>query len=470
MEAGLNEKILARESADIGVEIEPEPTYLISKDTNNRIEMDPDTGVVQAASGGTLGCRSWAGKKGPSPNKNLSHPAIIDWALCEYLVYAATNQTGRASLDAPFNPEVGLNILKSAKTKMDKVRLLNMFQNVVASSTGSIRYNFGVRPDRPDDPPIILQHYNRVFILKDNTPGTIHLAAAVARKLTPVQIANRKKNNERMYQHDPLASDILRANGVGIETLPEKYEAVISKLTNIEDDWFMFVENRALKYIPDDEVDFILDNLDYGKYLFLLAKGFEKSWRNDLPHGAPPTDMLPFTRDLDAAMAAYKSGKSVDAPEDNTPAAPEKHVITPAPEPESEDPSGRTAGDAPVPEPAGKPEAVGPGTVPVPDDLPWPEDPAGPPVESQKAPRSAGAVPVDGADQLALPGWDSPSETVSAHMAILGALLENMLGNCDTVADYAFQVCGLDGVGPGMDAVRAHISAALEILRKSADA
>lgn len=490
MEAGLNEKILARESADIGVEIEPEPTYLISKDTNNRIEMDPDTGVVQAASGGTLGCRSWAGKKGPSPNKNLSHPAIIDWALCEYLVYAATNQTGRASLDAAFNPEVGLNILKSAKAKMDKVRLLNMFQNVVASSTGSIRYNFGVRPDRPDDPPIILQHYNRVFILKDNTPGTIHLAAAVARKLTPVQIANRKKNNERMYQHDPLASDILRANGVGIETLPEKYEAVISKLTNIEDDWFMFVENRALKYIPDDEVDFILDNLDYGKYLFLLAKGFEKSWRNDLPHGAPPTDMLPFTKDLDAAMAAYKSGKSADAPEDDAPAAPEKHVITPAPEPpdpepENENPSGQADGAAPVTEPAGGPEAVGPGTGPVPDDLPWPEDPPGiPPTERPEEPsaaspeksrtadtpdRDAHAVPADSTGQLALPGWDGPSETMSVHMAVLGALLENMLGNCDTVADYASQVCGLDGVGPGMDAVKFHISAALEILRKSAD-
>ena len=250
------------------------------------------------------------------------------------------------------------------------------------------------------------------------------------------------------------------------------------------------MENRALKYIPDDEVDFILDNLDYGKYLFLLAKGFEKSWRNDLPHGAPPTDMLPFTKDLDAAMAAYKSGKSADAPEDDAPAAPEKHVITPAPEPpdpepENENPSGQADGAAPVTEPAGGPEAVGPGTGPVPDDLPWPEDPPGiPPTERPEEPsaaspeksrtadtpdRDAHAVPADSTGQLALPGWDGPSETMSVHMAVLGALLENMLGNCDTVADYASQVCGLDGVGPGMDAVKFHISAALEILRKSAD-
>lgn len=330
MEASLNEKILARESADIGVEIEPEPTYLISKDTNNRIEMDPKTGEVQAASGGTLGCRSWAGKKGPSPSKNLAHPAIIDWALCEYLVFAATDKSGRTGLDKPFNPEVGLNILKSAQNKMDKIRLLNMFQNIVASSIGSIRYNFASKPGQPDQ-PIILQHYNRVFIVKDGTPGAVHLAAAVARKLTPVQIKNRKKNNERMYQHDPMAGDILTANGVPTNKLPEFYEASITKITNIEDDWFMLIDNRALQFIPDAEVDMILENLDYGKYLYLLGNSFEKSWRNILPHSQPRTDMAPFTKDLAKAMMDFKSGNTGTTANTKAPAgtAIKTNVITP---------------------------------------------------------------------------------------------------------------------------------------------
>ena len=326
MEKNLNNQILKRESADIGVEIEPEPTYLISKDTNNRIEMNPDTGQVQAASGGTLGCRSWAGKKGPSPTKNLSHPAIIDWALCEYLVFAATDTSGRASLDKPFNPEVGLNILKSAQNKMDKIRLLNMFQNVVASSIGSMRYNFATKPGQPDAPPVILQHYNRVFIMKDNTPGTMHLNAAVARKLTPVQIKNRTENQERLNQHDPLAVDILAANGVPLKDIPDTHEAKITKLTNIEDTWFMLIDNRALQFIPDDEVDFIMENLDYGKYLSLLGDSFEDSWRNKLPHAQPKTPMAPFTHDLDAAMAAFKNGTlaEFDMPETSKAGKPKK--------------------------------------------------------------------------------------------------------------------------------------------------
>ena len=38
-------------------------------------------GEVKGANGGTLACR-----KGPDPEKSLAHPAIIDWALTEYLI------------------------------------------------------------------------------------------------------------------------------------------------------------------------------------------------------------------------------------------------------------------------------------------------------------------------------------------------------------------------------------------------
>ena len=340
METGLNEIILARESADIGIEIEPEPTFLISKDTNNRIEMDPATGEVQAASGGTLGCRNWAGKKGPSPTKNLSHPAILDWALCEYLVFAATDKSGRTGLDKPFNPEVGLNILLSAKNKMDRTRLLNMFQNVVASSIASMRYNFATRPDQPNAPPIVLQHYNRVFIMKDGVQGTVHLAAAVARKLTPVQVKNRQKNHERIQQHDPLALDILAANGLALKDIPDTHEAGITKLTNIEDTWFMKIDNRALQFIPDAEAEFLLENLDYGKYLYLLGNSFENSWRNTLPGGLPKTNLVPFTKDLDRAMEAFKNGTlaEFDSQAEDSAAAPASvHVITPGPDPAAPD-------------------------------------------------------------------------------------------------------------------------------------
>lgn len=185
---------------------------------------------------------------------------------------------------------------------------------------------------KPNDltQPIPMQHYNRVFIMTDGTPNTVHLAAAVARKLTPVQIKNRTKNNERLTQHDPMAVDVLTANGVPANKIPELHEATISKLTNIESDWFMLIENRALKYIPDSEVDFILDNLDYGKYLYLLGESFEKSWRNITPNAEPKTNLQPFTEDLQTAMNDYKNIK--------TPVQPQPANTTPASAKSAENP------------------------------------------------------------------------------------------------------------------------------------
>lgn len=315
MEEAQNNAILAQESANIGVEIEPEPMYLISKDTNNRIELDPKTGAILSASGGTLACQSWAGKKGPSPTKSLDHCAITDWALCEYLIFAATGDQTRASLTKPFNPEVGLKILLSASSKMSKVRMLNMFQNVIASSPGSQTYIFATKHERPDE-PIVLQHYNRVFIMRDNTPNTVHLAAAVVRKLTPAQLNTRKKNNERSQQNDPIALQVLNGNGVETKSIELGYEASIKKVKDVGVKWFMRVENRDLDYIPEDELNAIVENLDYGKYLYLLAKVFDggtmdengkksnsKGWRNCPPGAEPATDVRAFINDIDTEAA-----------------------------------------------------------------------------------------------------------------------------------------------------------------------
>ena len=285
LESELNNTILAHEAESINVQIDPEPVYLISKDTNNRIEMDPDSGKVTGASGGSLACR-----KGPSVTKSLTHPAAIDWALTEYLIVAALRYKN-LSISAPFNDDVGMNILKSMKDKFDHVHLLRMFQNVIASSVGSINYVFGTTDTNPGQ-PIILQHYNRVFIMKDGTPDTMHLHSANARVITAAQQKKRTASNERAQQHDPLAIQVLAANGVAIRSLPSNKEAVVKKVTNIEDTWSMFVCNKDLYYLPQNEVDFILDNLDYDKYLELLRKGFEDNWRNHMPkdYEEPPVD------------------------------------------------------------------------------------------------------------------------------------------------------------------------------------
>lgn len=299
MEEELNNLILAKESADIGVEIEPEPTYLISKDTNNRLEMDPDTGAIVSESGGSLACR-----RDTNPTKALSHPAIIDWALAEYLVVAALGYKDLA-MDKPFDDAIGMSILKSASGKFEPAHLLRMFQNVLASSPGSVNYIFGLADDDPE--PIIMQHYNRVFIVKDGTPGSLHLRAANAKVITASMAAKRRRENERAVQHDPVALRVLGANGVRMGDIPRNKEAVIKSVTNIHPDWYMLVDNRSLNLMTPAEQQEILDRIDYDKYLLMLRNAFENNWRNHLPSSAEPAKE-PVTEDV----SAHKQAKTVD--------------------------------------------------------------------------------------------------------------------------------------------------------------
>ncbi|WP_185445357.1 hypothetical protein [Kribbella qitaiheensis] len=69
-----NDQVLAEQAALIGVDIEPEPMFLISKDSNNRLELTaPQEGRTLAdsqiisASGGTLACH-----EGPRRNPGIS--------------------------------------------------------------------------------------------------------------------------------------------------------------------------------------------------------------------------------------------------------------------------------------------------------------------------------------------------------------------------------------------------------------
>lgn len=273
LEKDLNNLILARESNDIGVEIEPEPMYLISKDSNNRIELKEDAQTIISASGGTVGCR-----KGPVVTKALAHPAIIDWAMTEYLIVASQHYKG-LSLDKPFDETIGMNILLSAQNKFEPVHWLRMFQNVLASSTGSMRYIFG--KTKNNNTPVILPHYNRVFYMKPNTVKTLNLSAAFAKTITDAQKNKRQKDGLRPITIDHIAMQVFNANKVNI---PTDKDIVVVKITNVEDDWDVYIQNKDLHAIDDIEFEFIKLNLNYDCYLSLLKDCFEKNWRNKLPN------------------------------------------------------------------------------------------------------------------------------------------------------------------------------------------
>lgn len=275
LEEELNNRILEQESATIGVEIEPEPLFLISKDTNNRLELTSDASVITAASGGTLACR-----KGPNPTKSLAHPAIIDWALSEYLTITAQGYKG-LSLDQPFNETIGMNILKSAIYKHDPIQWMRLFQNIIASSPGSIRYIYGIQENEPNK-PIILQHYNRVFYMKPNTPDTMHLWAAFARVIPAKTQAKREKDNQPRRELQATASHVMRENGLA--DIPKDKDIVTVKVSNVDPEWNIAIENRDLRDLPVSEFHQLLENLDYNCYLTLLKDSYENNWRNHLPN------------------------------------------------------------------------------------------------------------------------------------------------------------------------------------------
>ena len=285
LEATINNEILAREAEDIHVEIEPEPIYLVSKDSNNRAEYEiienedgtKDIGAVVSASGGTLSHRG-----GPDIQKSLAHPAIIDWALTEYLAVASVGYKG-ASLENEFVDDIGRSILASARNQFNNdVHTLVMFQNLIASSPSSNRYVFSITDDDPDT-PVPLQHYNRCFIVKDKTPGSCHMKIASAKAITDSTRNKRKREGERPQQHNPIASTILTVNGVDVSTLPIDKEAAVSVVTDVDSAWYMLVNNNDIHEMTKDEIESILDALDYDKYLTLLRDKFNKNWLNLTP-------------------------------------------------------------------------------------------------------------------------------------------------------------------------------------------
>ncbi len=285
LEAELNNRILVEQSEQIHVEIEPEETFLISKDSNNRIEYDGKKRKIDSASGGTLACQS-----GPDPTKSLAHPAVIDWALCQYLILAAQRKKG-LDLTGAFDRDVGRWILDASKNRWDDIKWLNMFQNIIASSPGSIQYVFGITDG--SDEPIILQHYNRVFIMKDGTPNTVHLFSAYGRSVTPATVTKRERDGEPTIQHEQKALDILAKNGV--LSLPAGREASIKKLNSIGDTWCMFIENHALESMTEEQRRFIRENIDMEKYVDLLEDCYEKNWRNHMPgQKEDPTEAASF--------------------------------------------------------------------------------------------------------------------------------------------------------------------------------
>lgn len=272
LEETLNNKILEEESAKMNILIEPERMYLVSKDSNNRLELSEDCKIIYGAGGSDLSCY-----KGPNPAQSLDHPAIQDWALTEYFRHLASNNI---PFSEEFDENLAYKIYEKAKTEFDDITYLNMFQNMVSSSSKSYSYVYSTDPKTKEK--IKLQKYNRIFNVKETTKDAIFIEKVLAKKLTPAIVDKRKRLKERPIQHNPIALSLLSNYGLDIKDIPDEREATFEKVSNIDTDQYVLIENHALNQLSDDYIKYLKDNLNISIYVRDLRNTFEKNWQNEI--------------------------------------------------------------------------------------------------------------------------------------------------------------------------------------------
>ena len=300
-----NNAVLKEQQAAIGVDIEPELMFLISKDSNNRLEIEAPSesrsvadSPILAAGGGTLACH-----KGPRPDKSLAHPAVIDFALARYLQTVANR--GETALAESFDDVLGRKMILEAIDPDDPIRTLLLFQNVIAASRGSITYPFAADPvdvgssdgnEESEDSsslknPRALQMVNRVFIVRDGTVGAVSLHNAGAWKVNADSQHKRRANGKAGVRHDPMSKQILRHHGWarsrsevndgnGLSMIPDDRDVVVRRINGIDPTWSMLICNDDLRALPRPEIVRIIRSLDLEIYLQILKDTFTKNWMN----------------------------------------------------------------------------------------------------------------------------------------------------------------------------------------------
>ena len=271
----LNNKILEEEGKKIHIQIDPEELFLISKDTNNRCEFssgDYETAELISAAGGQMGAYH-----GFNPQSQTDHPPVIDFMLVEYLKYQ-TMVRGDTKINLPFDESIAKYTMHLAAKHFKNAKdFLCALQIILSSSVGSMRYVV----TRSNSGTIgTLQHYNRAFPLRYETPETKHVENVVAKKITPAMKKKRMANNERIVQHDPTALSILSEYGIEKDEIPFDCEAVFQKISKVDPSWNMLIKNEDIHELSEEEARELISKIDFDVYFKELEKVYEGSWRN----------------------------------------------------------------------------------------------------------------------------------------------------------------------------------------------
>lgn len=277
-----NKEIVEKELEKLYISIDPEEMFLVSKDANNRIEVID--GKVASARGGTL--TSW---KGARVDNSLSHPALVDRILTDYLP--------EADLMAPVDLDLIRKHLKAYLKKEDRRRFVYMASWVMRSTSGSIfvdsahnvhkgtvrvwlshtgvsftRYNTRAQQcgkttdeyasqlfqDSYFGKPEIVEYLSKIGALDGTFPKAITVGQYYALK--------------EEYTNGTNSWDNVRKT---VQTISD------TKIPNLSDTSKLYINNECIDEMSEEEIDAIYENIELEEYVALIAI-FAQTWHNAL--------------------------------------------------------------------------------------------------------------------------------------------------------------------------------------------
>lgn len=291
-----NKRLVDNELKKLYVSIKPERSFLVSKDTNNRMEMDGDK--VTSARGGTL--TSWSGAR---VDNRLSHPALVDKVLTYYL--KNTTDLGN-TVDKDL-------VRRCLQTYHDKPDILHDFKDYPDAAKRTFVY-MASWVMRSTSGSILVDNNNEIY------PGTIrtwltqtglHLDKYGTRKVKPSDTlddyASKLPSNSHLgdpniirYLNDINAYDKYFDRAITVKDYYEnrtkiydeqkkknKYtgESVYmigqSKISNLEEDALVYIDNRSILKLSEQDINDIYQKLDLDKYVDMISE-FARVWQNPL--------------------------------------------------------------------------------------------------------------------------------------------------------------------------------------------
>lgn len=279
----LNKEIVKKELERLYISIDPEEMYLVSKDANNRIEIVD--GKVTSARGGTL--TSW---KGARVDNSLSHPALVDRILTDYLP--------EADLMEPVDLDLIRKHLQAYVEKEDRRQFVYMASWVMRSTSGSIFVDSAHNVHK-GTVRIWLSH-NGVTFTRYNTRAQLCGAATeeYASQLLDGSYFGKPEIVEYLSkvgafdgttfpkaitagQYRDFKAECLGDGGSWVNT--NRSVPVISdtKIANLSETSKLYINNECISEMSDKEINAIYNNIELEEYVALIAV-FAQTWHNSL--------------------------------------------------------------------------------------------------------------------------------------------------------------------------------------------